>query len=93
MSYVYVLKSLTDSNLYIDSTIDLKRRFVEHNAGKVKSTKERIPFELVYYESYKSESDARKREHNLKLRSRAFEQLKKRIHDSLNSNNEPQDVK
>ena len=82
MNYVYVLKSLADHNLYIGSTTDLKRRFQEHNDGKVDSTKNRIPFELVYYESYKSESDARKREHNLKLRSRAFQQLKKRIEDS-----------
>jgi putative endonuclease len=83
MNYVYVLKSLADSNMYIGSTTDLKRRFQEHSAGKVESTKRRTPFELIYYESYKSESDARKREHNLKLRSRAFQQLKKRIEDSL----------
>jgi putative endonuclease len=69
--------------MYIGSTTDLKRRFQEHNNGKVESTKNRRPLELVYYESYKSENDARKREHNLKLRSRAFQQLKKRITDSL----------
>lgn len=82
MTYVYVLKSSADGNCYIGSTTDLKRRFQLHNAGKVFSTKHRIPFEIVYYEAYKSESDARKREHNLKLRSRAFQQLKKRIIDS-----------
>lgn len=79
MVYVYVLKSRHDGNLYIGSTNDLRRRFQEHNAGKVTSTKDRRPFELVYYEAYKAESDARHREQNLKLRSRAFEQLKKRI--------------
>jgi putative endonuclease len=70
--------------MYIGSTTDLKRRFQEHNSGKVQSTKHRAPFELIYYESYKSEKDAREREHNLKLRSRAFQQLKKRIENSLN---------
>lgn len=54
-----------------------------HNLGKIYSTKLRRPFELVYYEAYKSEKDARKREHNLKLRSRAFAQLRKRIENSL----------
>ena len=38
-----------------------------------------FPFEIIYYEAYKIEEDARKRESNLKLRSRAFTQLKKRI--------------
>ena len=83
MNYVYVLKSSVDNNMYIGSTTDLKRRFREHNNGMVKSTKDRRPFEIVYYESYKSEKDARIREHNLKLRSRAFQQLKKRISNSL----------
>jgi putative endonuclease len=83
MFYAYVLKSTIDHCLYTGSTNDLKKRFKEHNDGNVFSTKLRRPFELVYYEAYKSEKDARKREHNLKLRSRAFAQLKKRIQGSL----------
>ncbi len=83
MYYVYVLKSKKDGNLYTGSTNDLKRRLDEHNNGLVFSTKSRRPFELVYYEAYKSEKDARSRERNLKLRSRAFAQLKKRIGESL----------
>ena len=69
--------------MYVGSTNDLKKRFKEHNDGKVFSTKPRRPFELVYYEAYKVESDARNREKNLKLRSRAFTQLKKRIEKSV----------
>ncbi|MBU1617605.1 MAG: GIY-YIG nuclease family protein [Candidatus Margulisbacteria bacterium] len=83
MFYVYVLKSQKDNNLYIGSTNNLERRLSEHNQGKVFSTKSRTPFEIIYYEAYKAESDARKREHNLKLRSRAHTQLKKRIEGSL----------
>jgi putative endonuclease len=79
MYYLYILKSKKDAQLYTGSTNDLRRRFKEHNDGKVFSTKTRQPFELVYYEAYKSEKDARNRESNLKLRSRAFTQLKKRI--------------
>ena len=84
MFYMYVLKSRKDLQLYVGSTNDLRRRFKEHNSGKVFSTKSRQPFELVYHEAYKSEHDARNREKNLKLRSRAFTQLKKRIEGSLN---------
>jgi putative endonuclease len=82
MYFVYILKSEKDGNFYIGSTDDLRRRFAEHNKGQIYSTKNRTPFELVYYEAYKAEKDARKRESNLKLRSRAFEQLKRRIAES-----------
>jgi len=82
---VYILKSKKDSDLYIGSTNDLRRRLKEHNSGLVFSTKFRKPFELVYYEAYKAEKDARKRESNLKLRSRALAQLKIRIQNSLSS--------
>lgn len=83
MVYVYILKSKKDNNLYVGSTNNLERRINEHNTGLIFSTKSRIPFELVYYEAYKSENDARKREKNLKLRSHSFAQLKKRIKESL----------
>jgi len=83
MFYIYILKSQKDHNLYIGSTNNIERRIKQHNEGKVFSTKSRVPLEIIYYEAYKSESDARKREHNLKLRSRAHAQLKKRIEDSL----------
>lgn len=83
MFYVYLLKSKKDKELYIGFTNDINRRLSEHNSAAVPSTKSRIPFELIYYEGYKAEKDARHREKNLKLRSRAFVQLKKRIRVSL----------
>jgi len=83
MFYMYILKSKKDNNLYLGSTNDLKRRLTEHNKGLVFSTKNRTPFELVYYEAYKSEKDTRIREKNLKLRSRALSQLKRRITESI----------
>ncbi len=83
MFYVYVLRSKKDGNLYTGSTNNLKRRFKEHSDGTVFSTKHRRPFELLYYEAYRVEKDARIREHNLKLRSRAFTGLKKRLIESL----------
>jgi len=83
MYYVYVLKSKKDGNCYIGSTNDLERRLSEHNNGLVFSTKLRVPFEIIYYEAYKAEKDARQREKNLKIRSRAYAQLKRRIKESI----------
>ena len=83
MFYVYLIKSKKDRDLYTGSTNDLKRRLLEHNKGLNLSTKHRGPFELVYYEAYKSEEDARIREHNLKLRANALNQLKRRTSKSL----------
>jgi putative endonuclease len=83
MFYVYILKSKTDGNCYIGSAKDLRERLKKHNSGKVFLTKARKPFDLIYYEAYKAEKDARKREHNLKLRSKAHTQLRKRIIESL----------
>lgn len=83
MFYLYILKSKKDSNLYIGSTNDLRKRLMEHNMRKVPSTKSRAPFELRYYESFSSENDARKREHSLKKDGKALAQLKRRIAESL----------
>ena len=51
MFYTYVLKSQKDNDLYIGSTIDLKRRLAEHQNGQVESTRFRRPIVLVYYEA------------------------------------------
>ncbi|MBT4120638.1 MAG: GIY-YIG nuclease family protein [Candidatus Magasanikbacteria bacterium] len=62
MFYTYVLKSNKDDKLYIGFTDDLKRRFTEHNDGLVKSTRDRRPFELIYYEACCKKDKALKRE-------------------------------
>ena len=62
MFYVYVLKSHKDKHFYIGYTIDLKRRLNEHQKGTVQSTKGRLPIELVYYEAFKYEQDAKNQE-------------------------------
>lgn len=86
MFYVYILKSRIDNDLYVGSTNDLKRRLQEHNEGKSFSTAPRKPFTLIYYEAYKDESDAREREHSLKLRGQARRFLKERIRRSISEN-------
>jgi len=83
MFYVYVLKSKADASLYIGETGDLKRRFTEHNSGQSRYTKSKMPWHLVYYEAYRSKTDARKRELKLKQFKNSYTELKKRIFDSL----------
>lgn len=83
MFYLYILGSQKDKDIYISSTNNLKKRFGEHNSGKVLSTKSRIPFDLLYYEAYNTEQEARGRESSLKLRGQARVQLLKRIDVTL----------
>ena len=84
MYYFYALRSLKDKDLYFGYTNDLRKRFKEHNAGRVVSTKERKPFKIVYYEACKSEKDAREREKQIKRRAKAHISLKRRIKNSIN---------
>ena len=79
MYYIYVLQSLKDQTTYIGSTEDLKERFKQHNAGKTKSIKHKLPMSLVYYESYLTNNQARKREIELKKNKFKKEELFKRI--------------
>lgn len=83
MFYMYILGSHKDKKLYTGSTNDLRKRVGEHNSGKVPSTQPRRPFELLYYEAYKTELEARKREASLKLRGQARVQLLRRIQSTL----------
>ncbi len=64
MYYVYVMQ-LRNSTLYIGRTNDLKRRAIEHQQGKVRSTRQKSP-KLIYYEAYIEKSDANRRELFLK---------------------------
>ena len=66
MFYVYLLLSEKDGQFYTGSTKDLKRRINDHKTGKVKSTMDRRPLKLVYYEACINETDARNRERYLK---------------------------
>lgn len=84
MYYVYLLKSKVDNRLYLGYFSDLRKRFKEHIEGKARSTKYRLPVELVYYEAYKSKEDAKRREKQLKYFGKAYKQLKNRIQSSIN---------
>jgi len=66
MYYTYVLKSKKDKEFYAGYTDNLKERLALHNNGKVSSTKNRLPVELVYYEACLNQQDATHREKYLK---------------------------
>ena len=66
MYYVYVLLSEKDLQFYTGFTNNLKIRFDEHCKGRVKSTANRVPLKLVYYEACLHRDDATHREKYLK---------------------------
>lgn len=66
MYYVYALQSQKDGNFYVGFADDLRQRIAKHNSGEVRSTKHRLPLELVYYEASRNKSDALHRERYLK---------------------------
>lgn len=74
MYYVYLIRNTKTKELYIGYTNDLKRRLAEH------ATKNP---ELLYYESYKADADARRREKMLKQRGQSIRRLKERLKNSL----------
>jgi putative endonuclease len=74
MYFVYVIQSEKDGSTYIGYTEDLVRRIKEHNQGKTKSIKHKIPYKLIHTEEFDSKTEARKRE--LKLKSSSFEKEK-----------------
>lgn len=84
MYFVYVLKSQKDKSLYCGYTKDVERRIEEHNSGSVDYTKRRRPWDLVYYEAFRSLEDAIERESKLKKFGKSYGQLKRRIERSMN---------
>jgi putative endonuclease len=77
MFYVYVLENEI-GELYFGSTNDLKRRLREHQSGKNFATKG-DNWVLIYYEAYRSETDARAREQSIKRNGGTKKHLKNRI--------------
>lgn len=68
--YVYVL-SLSNNTYYTGMTIDIARRLKEHNEGKSKSTRNYLPFKLLYYVQMHSQKEARWLEKKIKNRGAA----------------------
>lgn len=66
MFYIYILHSEKDGKLYTGYSPDLKNRIQAHMNGFVFATKSRRPLQLIHYEAFLEESDAKRREMYLK---------------------------
>lgn len=66
MPFTYILLSQRDNKYYIGCTTNISQRLEQHNSGKVKSTKHRVPLSIVKTEEYETLSQARLRENYLK---------------------------
>ncbi|MCW9708523.1 GIY-YIG nuclease family protein [Fodinibius salsisoli] len=69
MWYVYILKSKDYDWRYIGYSENLKKRFRDHNKGKVQSTKHYKPFELEAYVAVNSKQKAKSLESYFKTGS------------------------
>lgn len=68
MYYVYFLE-LINGNIYVGSTINLKKRLNLHQSGKVDSTKPHLPIVLKTYIAVQTENRARELEKYFKTGS------------------------
>ena len=64
--YMYILRSVSTGEHYIGSCANIEKRLTQHNSNKVRSTKNRGPFEVIHKESFDKKVDALKREKQIK---------------------------
>jgi len=73
MYYLYILQSQLDQSYYIGYTSNIEQRVAYHNAGRGRYTRKKVPWKLVYQESFETKSEAIKRENYLKrMKNRNF---------------------
>ena len=87
--FVYILRC-GDGSLYTGCTDDVQRRLAIHRSGKgAKSTRSRLPLELVYQEPAANRSAALRREAAIKKLGRQEKlRLIEQATESLNSEEE-----
>jgi putative endonuclease len=64
--YVYAIKSLIKTYIYVGLTSSIEKRIQQHNRGRNRSTKAYKPFKLIHSETFYTREEARKREIYLK---------------------------
>ncbi|MBE9593188.1 MAG: GIY-YIG nuclease family protein [Proteobacteria bacterium] len=71
--FAYIIKGLKDGSYCTVSTQNLPARLERHNQGRLRYTKHKIPWELVYLQEYHDRSIAMRKEKEIKNRkSRQF---------------------
>ncbi len=58
MYYIYILRSLKDGSYYKGRTIDLIRRLIEHNKGKLNQIELKTFYKLIHVELVNCLEDA-----------------------------------
>ena len=66
MFYVYLIESEKDGRYYIGYTSNLHERISYHNSDRSKYTKNKGPWKLIGYTTFKTRSEAMKEEKRLK---------------------------
>jgi len=64
--YIYIIKSEIDGSVYTGYTEDLNRRMKEHNMDKSTYTKNKGPWELIWFAAFNEKVKALKFEGYLK---------------------------
>ena len=64
--FIYILQSVKDDKYYIGSTCNVEARLRFHNAGLQRSTRNRIPFKLLYFEEVADKQRGLQRERQIK---------------------------
>ncbi|MBI2263314.1 GIY-YIG nuclease family protein [Candidatus Berkelbacteria bacterium] len=65
-AYLYIIQSLKNGTYYVGSTLNYEERFKQHNWGQVKSTRNKRPYKLVFYQEFPDIDMARKAERRIK---------------------------
>jgi putative endonuclease len=68
MFFVYIIQSQKNGRFYVGYSDNPDRRLLEHNSGKVTSTRLLRPWKKVYTESYCTQLEAMRRELEIKAR-------------------------
>ena len=68
--HLYILQREKDGSYYVGTTNNLDDRVRRHKEGRVKYTKPKRPWKLVYHEEYLDRSAAMKREYEIKSHKR-----------------------
>ena len=86
MFYTYALYDSGKDKFYIGYTNNIKRRFREHKLGNVHTTARFSALELIFYEYFASQEDAKRREKYFKT-TKGKKSLKLILRDSLKKEN------
>jgi len=73
--YTYLIKSLKNQTFYTGISYQPLTRLKEHNAGKLKITSKKRPYQIIYIKEHNSYSEARKHEKWLKKKDRRYKNM------------------